>query len=227
MSRMYHTLNDVSKFLNLSSDLTLRRKGKLQKFLRTLKNKDFFTKEEYYNMYPCSSQSVRIYATPKAHKLKSLIDAFIVINWRSFWQIWWIQFIQLSIPLKRTIDIAVNLIFDKYPYLKTTRQLKKLYEFAASWTHFHFDGNYYDQIGGVAMGSPLGLVLANQIMGFHEKRWLSILWYMTMPPTCQWFYLLAQFWTRCRWIYLDLSIFNILISENVHSGIQFNNKQNK
>ena len=84
MSRMYHTLNDVSKFLNLSSDLTLRRKGKLQKILRTLKNKDFFTKEEYYNMYPCSSQSVRIYATPKAHKLKSLIDAFIVINWRSF-----------------------------------------------------------------------------------------------------------------------------------------------
>ena len=79
-----------------------------------------------------------------------------------------------SIPLKKTIDIAVNLIFDKYPDLKITRQeLKKLFEFATSGTHFLFDGSYYDQIDGVAMGSPLGLVLANLFMGFHEKRWLD------------------------------------------------------
>ena len=79
-----------------------------------------------------------------------------------------------SIPLKETIDIAVNLIFDKYPDLKITRQeLKKLFEFATSGTHFLFDGSYYDQIDGVAMGSPLGPVLANLFMGFHEKRWLD------------------------------------------------------
>ena len=36
-----------------------------------------------------------------------------------------------------------------------------------------FDGNFYDQIDGVAMGSPLGPVLANLFMGFHEKKWLS------------------------------------------------------
>ena len=74
-----------------------------------------------------------------------------------------------SIPLKETIDIAVNLIFDKYPDLKITRQkLKKLFEFATSGTHFLFD-----QIDGVAMGSPLGPILANLFMGFHEKRWLD------------------------------------------------------
>ena len=79
-----------------------------------------------------------------------------------------------SIPLKETIDIAVNLIFDKYPDLKITRQeLKKSFEFATSGTHFLFDGSYYDQIDGVAMGSPLGPVLANLFMGFHEKRWLD------------------------------------------------------
>ena len=79
-----------------------------------------------------------------------------------------------SIPLKKTIDIAVNLIFDKYPDLKITRQeLKKLFEFATSGTHFLFDGSYYDQIDGVVMGSPLGPVLANLFMGFHEKRWLD------------------------------------------------------
>ena len=74
-----------------------------------------------------------------------------------------------SIPLKKTIDVAVNLIFDKYPDLKITRQkLKKLFEFATSGTHFLFD-----QIDGVAMGSPLGPILANLFMGFHEKRWLD------------------------------------------------------
>ena len=79
-----------------------------------------------------------------------------------------------SIPLKETIDIAVNLIFDKYPDLKITRQeLKKLFEFATSGTHFLFDGSYYDQIDGVMLGSPLGPVLANLFMGFHEKRWLD------------------------------------------------------
>ena len=79
-----------------------------------------------------------------------------------------------SIPLKETIDIAVNLIFDKYPDLKITRQeLKKLFEFATSGTHFLFDNSYYDQIDGVVMGSPLGPVLANLFLGFHEKRWLD------------------------------------------------------
>ena len=78
------------------------------------------------------------------------------------------------ILIKETIDIAVNLIFDKYPDLKITRQkLKKLFEFATSGTHFLFDGSYYDQIDGVAMGCPVGPVFANLFMGFHEKRWLD------------------------------------------------------
>ena len=36
----------------------------------------------------------------------------------------------------------------------------KLLEFATKKRHFLFDGKYYDQIDGVAMGSPLGPVLA-------------------------------------------------------------------
>ena len=72
-----------------------------------------------------------------------------------------------SISLKETIDIAVNLIFEEYPDLKITRQeLKKLFEFETSGTHFLFVGNYYDQIDGVAMGPPLGPVLAKPIYGF-------------------------------------------------------------
>ena len=35
--------------------------------------------------------------------------------------------------------------------------------------HFIFNGSFYDQIDGVAMGSPLAPVLANLFMGHHEK----------------------------------------------------------
>ena len=63
MSNIYDIANDESKFLKLSSDPTLRRK-----------NKDFFTKEQYDNIYPCGSQPARIYGTPKTHTLKSPTD---------------------------------------------------------------------------------------------------------------------------------------------------------
>lgn len=41
--------------------------------------------------------------------------------------------------------------------------------FATSQTHFYFNGNCYDQINGVAMGSSLASVLANLFMGHHER----------------------------------------------------------
>ena len=59
MYRMYDIVNDASKLLKLSSDPTLRKEGKPQRFLRTLKNKDFFTKEQYDNIYLCGSQPAR------------------------------------------------------------------------------------------------------------------------------------------------------------------------
>ena len=70
------------------------------------------------------------------------------------------------------IELAVNLLFEKRPEMRITRkQLTKLFEFATSGTHFLFNGNYYDQTVGVAMGFPLGPVLANLYMGYHEKIW--------------------------------------------------------
>ena len=76
--------------------------------------------------------------------------------------------------LNETIDIAFYLIFDNNPNIKITKKnLKTLFEFATSGKHILFDGNFYDQIDGVAMGSPLGPVLANLFKGFHEKQWLS------------------------------------------------------
>ena len=74
-----------------------------------------------------------------------------------------------SIPLNETIDLAVKLIFDNNPNIKLTKiDFKKVFEFATSGSHL-----FYDQIDGVAMGSPLRPVLANLFMGFYEKQWLK------------------------------------------------------
>ena len=79
-----------------------------------------------------------------------------------------------NIPLQETIDTAINLIFNHNTNLNITKkELKKLFLFATSQTHFLFNGKFYNQIDGVAMGSPLGLVLANIFMGFYESKWLN------------------------------------------------------
>ena len=52
-------------------------------------------------------------------------------------------------------------------------ELKELFNFATSHTHFLFNGCFYDQVDGVAMGSPLAPVLANFFMGHYEKLWLN------------------------------------------------------
>ena len=51
--------------------------------------------------------------------------------------------------------------------------LKQLFLFATAQTHFSFQGICYDQVDGVAMGSPLAPFLANLYTGHHEKIWLQ------------------------------------------------------
>ena len=60
-----------------------------------------------------------------------------------------------NIPLQETIDIAINLIFNHNPNLNITKkELKKLFLFATSQTHFIFNSKFYNQIDGVAMVLP-------------------------------------------------------------------------
>ena len=39
-------------------------------------------------------------------------------------------------------------------------------------TVFYFNGNYYKQLDGVVMGSPLGPALANAFLYHHKRKWL-------------------------------------------------------
>ena len=79
-----------------------------------------------------------------------------------------------NIPLQETIHIAINLIFNHNPNLNITRkELKKLFLFATSQTHFSFNSKFYNQIDGVTMGSPLALVFTKIFKGFHKSKRLN------------------------------------------------------
>ena len=79
-----------------------------------------------------------------------------------------------NIPLQETIDIAINLIFNHNLNVNITKkELKRLPLFAISQTHFLFNSKFYNQIDGVAMGSPLASVLTNVFIGFYESKCLN------------------------------------------------------
>ena len=60
------------------------------------------------------------------------------------------------------------------PDLQLTKtELRNLFNFATAETHFLFNGSFFDQIDGMAMGFPLAPVLANLFMGHHERIWLE------------------------------------------------------
>ena len=76
-----------------------------------------------------------------------------------------------NIPLQENIDIPKNVIFNPNPNLNITKkELKRLFLFATSQTHFIFNTRFYNQIDGVAMASPLASVLANIFMGFYKSK---------------------------------------------------------
>ena len=60
-----------------------------------------------------------------------------------------------------------------------------LFTAATTQTHFIFNGSFYDQIDGVAMGSPLAPILANLFMRHHEKLWLKNFHGSTILFCCQ------------------------------------------
>ena len=78
-----------------------------------------------------------------------------------------------NIPVDETIEIISNHIFAKCIYFEgfNRPQFIKLLSLSVKNCHFTFNGRIYQQIDGVAMGSPLGPLFANIFMSFHEKSW--------------------------------------------------------
>ena len=66
------------------------------------------------------------------------------------------------------LSVKIGKLFNHNPNLNITKkELKKLFLFATSQTHIIFNGKFYNQIDGVAMGSPLAPILANIFLGFY------------------------------------------------------------
>ena len=80
-----------------------------------------------------------------------------------------------NIPLGETIDIVTEKVFEKKRKVKgiSKRDFKRLLEISTKGTVFFFNGQYYRQKDGVAMGSPLGPALANAFLAHHESVWLE------------------------------------------------------
>ena len=80
-----------------------------------------------------------------------------------------------NIPLNETVDICIKELYKDKIYIdKLSREdMKKLLDLATRNSLFLFDGVFYNQVDGVAMGSPLGPTLANIFMNYYEQKWLD------------------------------------------------------
>ena len=78
-----------------------------------------------------------------------------------------------NIPLAETLQVCLDTLYrsdDISPPTIPESLLKKLLLKATTEVEFSCDGVMYRQIDGVAMGSPLGPVLANIFVGFCESK---------------------------------------------------------
>ena len=61
-------IKDKTKFKKPSEDVNIKRKSKLQHFLRTLKNNKCLDDVEYEKIYPSGSSPAKNYGSPKMYK---------------------------------------------------------------------------------------------------------------------------------------------------------------
>ena len=80
-----------------------------------------------------------------------------------------------NIPLEETINICCDELFSTRNEVSglNKQQFRILLELATKESFILFNGQYYKQVDGVAMGSPLGPTLANVFLCHYEKSWLN------------------------------------------------------
>ncbi|XP_065658272.1 uncharacterized protein LOC136082776 [Hydra vulgaris] len=69
ITSLNNIISDKTKFKELKDDPTIKREVSLQGYLRKLKKLKCFEKDIYNKINPVGSQTARIYALPKMHKL--------------------------------------------------------------------------------------------------------------------------------------------------------------
>ena len=79
-----------------------------------------------------------------------------------------------SVPIKPALDIIQQRLTKEQDLQKRTsvtiKQIISLPEFCLNSTSFVFQGQYYQQLEGASMGSPLSPIVANIFIEHFEKR---------------------------------------------------------
>lgn len=77
-----------------------------------------------------------------------------------------------NIPLQEVITICIDDLFANDIHVQGIEKeiLQESLTFATTDVQFSFDDAAYRQIGGIAMGLPLGLILANIFVGYMEEQ---------------------------------------------------------
>ena len=80
-----------------------------------------------------------------------------------------------NVPLDETIEICVNELFRSSQTVSglNKQQVLKMISLTIKENVIFFDQNYYSQIDGLDMGSPLGPTLANIFLCHHETMCLK------------------------------------------------------
>ena len=73
-----------------------------------------------------------------------------------------------NIPLEETINICTN--YEDVIEGINKSEFKNLLSLATQESYFIFNDVLYKQKDGVAMGSPLGLTMANVFLSFYEVK---------------------------------------------------------
>ena len=82
-----------------------------------------------------------------------------------------VELLFTNIPLEKTIDLCVDLLFSDKPNIDgfTKTDFYELFTVTLSESLILFNNEYYEQIHGVSMGSPLGPTFANIFLSYYEQ----------------------------------------------------------
>ena len=80
-----------------------------------------------------------------------------------------------NVPLDETIGICTQGLFENEStvYGLNKKEITEMLSLTTKESIILFDMEFYSQIDGVAMGSPLGPTLANVFLCHHKKKWLN------------------------------------------------------
>ena len=79
-----------------------------------------------------------------------------------------------NIPYEETINICTNFLYNnEYGIDGMNKSEFKNLSLATQESYFIFSDALYKQKDGVAMGSPLGPIMANVFLSFYEVKWLE------------------------------------------------------